>query len=280
MKHLPIVLFSAGLLILTSGCWPVTPSPAPLLEPPPVTSPEAPAPTQVLAPTQVPPPTPPTVPDEAILIQQPAPGSRVTSPVTVAGLADPTFEQTLVVRMLLEDGAQIALLPTIIQADTGQRGPFQIELEFDITGERQAFIQVFTESARDGQITHLAAVGVTISDTGPAGIRLANPQPEQIHILQPSLGDLIAGGVVTVVGYGWAGFENTLVIEIQDQDGNIVGQTPVTVESLEMGQSGPFRAQVPYSITTAGPGRVTVRDISPAFGGSVHLNSVDIRLAP
>jgi LysM repeat protein len=222
----------------------------------------------------------PTLPDESILILQPASGSRLTSPLTITGMADPTFEQTLVVRMLLDDGTQIALLPTIIQAELGQRGAFEVELEFEVSGERQAFIQVFTQSARDGQITHLAAVGITLSDTGPADIRTSERWSEQIHILKPSPGELITGGVISIEGFGWAGFENTLVVELQDENGKVIGLAPVTIESPEMGHSGPFRAQIPYTTTTEGHGRVVVRDVSPAFGGDIHVSSVEIKLAP
>lgn len=222
----------------------------------------------------------PRLPEEAILILQPAPGSRLTSPATVAGIADSTFEQHLVVRILLDDGTQLALQPALIQAELGQRGPFEIELDFTIQGERQAFIQVSADSPRDGQITHLSSTGVILMESGPAEIRQAENRDEQLHILRPEPGDIISGGVVIVEGYGWASFENTLLVEIHDQEGNIFAQGPVTIASPEMGLSGPFWIELPYSISEAGAGRVVVRDISPAFGGDVHRSSVEIRIAP
>jgi len=222
----------------------------------------------------------PQLTEEAIFIQQPACGSRVTSPVIVAGLADPTFEQTLVIRLLLDDGTQVAQISSIIQAEISQRGPFNGKLDFVITGERQAFIQVFTVSPRDGAITHLSSVGIILSESGPEEIRYAESRTEQIHITKPSSGDFISGGVVTVDGFGWAGFENTLVIELQDQDGNVIVGTPVTIAVQEMGQPGPFRATIPYAIATEGPARIVVRDISPAYGGDSHLSSIEINLAP
>ena len=222
----------------------------------------------------------PRLPEEAILILQPAPGSRLTSPVTVAGIADSTFEQHLAVRILLDDGTQLALVPTLIQAELGQRGSFQVELDFTIQGERQAFIQVYADSPRDGQITHLSSTGVILSEAGPAYIRLAESRDERLYILRPAPGDLISGGIANIEGYGWAGFENTLLIEIHDQAGNILAQAPVTIASPEMGQSGPFQLELPYSISEVGAGRVVVSDISPAFGGDAHRSSVEIRLAP
>jgi hypothetical protein len=47
-----------------------------------------------------------------------------------------------------------------------------------------------------------------------------------------------------------------------------------------MGQPGPFAADIPYTLTAAGPGRIQVRDLSPAFGGDTHLNSVEVTLQP
>ncbi len=85
---------------------------------------------------------------------------------------------------------------------------------------------------------------------------------------------------MSVEGFGLASFEQTLVIEVYDEMGALVGQQPVTVESAEMGQYGPFHGEVSYQVETAGAGRVVVRDPSPAFGGDVHLSSVEVRLAP
>ena len=287
MKALHVLLTSMLLLISAAGCTAIETAPPTQGTPP---TPFSDSPEE--APPTLPPaissnpdatedtPSFPPPQEEAILILQPAPGSRLTSPVTVAGMADSTFEQHLAVRILLDDGTQLALQPAIIQAELGQRGPFQVELDFVIHGERQAFIQVYADSPRDGQITHLSSTGVILSETGPADIRQVENRAERLQILQPAPGDLISGGIVAVAGYGWAGFENTLVIEIHDQEGNILAQAPVTIDSPEMGQSGPFQLELLYSVSEVGAARVVVRDISPAFGGDAHRSSVEIKLAP
>ena len=205
------------------------------------------------------------LPEEAILILEPGPGSRVTSPVRVSGAANWTFEQNLVVRLLLDDGSQLALAPTTIQSELGQRGPFELEMPFDVEGERQAFIQVYATSPRDGAITHLASVGVTLALSGPAEIRPVTPHPEQIVIYQPAMAQRINSDVVHVEGIALASFEQTLVVEVYDVDENKVGMQPVTVQAPDMGIPGPFSADVPYQTTAAGLGRIVVRDPSPAF---------------
>jgi hypothetical protein len=241
-----------------------------------------PAATATQPPPQVEPSPTPAVegPAEAIFIQQPAPGSRVTSPVLVAGLGGPTFEQNLGVQLVLDDGTVLALGPAMIQADLGQRGPFEVLVPFTVSGERQAFIQVFETSARDGGITHLSSVGVTLLETGEVEIREADPHPERIAIFRPALSDRVSGGLVRVEGFALASFEQNLLVEVLDADGNIVGSQSVLVQSPEMGVPGPFTIDVPYQVSAAGPGRVVVRDPSPAFEGDVHVASVEIELAP
>jgi hypothetical protein len=47
------------------------------------------------------------LPEESIMLLSPASGSQVTSPIHVSGVADPTFEQNLVVRVLQADGTLV-----------------------------------------------------------------------------------------------------------------------------------------------------------------------------
>jgi hypothetical protein len=219
-------------------------------------------------------------PAEAILILQPGPGSHLTSPIHIEGLADPTFEQTLAVRLVLADGTEVASLPATITAEIGQKGPFKAELVFNVPGGGNAFLQVYSQSARDGGVTHLASVGVTLISDGPATVVPVMPHPEDIAIVQPHPAQTVSGGSLHVEGIALASFEQTLLIELYDADGNLVASQPVIVTAPDLGQPGPFVADIAYAVATSGPGRVVVRDVSPAFGGDVHLASVEVDLNP
>lgn len=246
-----------------------------MAEPPlPVSTPEL--PTSTPAPTGT--AEPDERPEEAIQILQPGPGSRVVSPIRLSGIADPTFEQSLAVTLLLADGTELVTVPTQIQADIGQRGPFSVEIPFSITGEQQGFVQVYADSARDGGIIHLASVGVTLAEDGAENIIVAEPGPERIFISSPGQGEAISGGTAHIEGFALAGFEQTLVVDVLDQEGNVIGSQPLIVQAPDLGQPGPFEADVPYTLTTPGAGRIVVRDPSPAFGGDVHVNSVEVTL--
>jgi hypothetical protein len=230
------------------------------------------------------PPAPPgggSGPAEAILILEPGPGSRAISPLRVAGIADPTFEQALVVRLVLDDGSLLALEPALIQTELGTRGPFEVQVPFTLTEERSALLQVYSASARDGGLTHLSSVGLRLAPGGPVDIRPALGGPEErLQIRQPALLDRISGGIAHVEGFGLASFEGTLLVQVYDAEGNQVGSQAIIVQAPDMGIPGPFVADVPYSVSSEGPGRVVVVDPLPAFDGVGHIASVEVRLAP
>ena len=218
--------------------------------------------------------------EESILILEPGPGSRLTSPIRLFGEADPTFEQALVARLVLADGSELALVPVQIASELGTRGPFEGVIPFNVTSEQQGFLQVYATSARDGGITHLSSVGISLAPGGAQTINPVTDRKERIAIFSPRLTENVSGGMVRVQGFGLASFEQTLVIEVQDENGDVVGSTPVTVAAPDLGKPGHFSADVFYTVASSGPGRVVVRDISPAFGGDTHLTSVEINLSP
>jgi len=215
------------------------------------------------------------------MILEPAPGSKLTSPLHVAGMADSTFEQVLSLRLVsFEGGLLTELAPVMIQSEMGQRGPFAADLAFSVRQEQNALIQVLAHSPRDGGVTHLSSVGVTLLPGGTAQVATRAPYPEQIAITQPAPGATVSGGVLHVEGVGTPSFEGTLVVELYDANGTQIASQPLIVNAPDMGMPGIFSLDLPYSVAAEGPGRVVVSDPSPAFDGLNHLASVEIRLQP
>jgi hypothetical protein len=229
-------------------------------------------------------PTPtPDLPAETVMIVEPGSGSRVLSPVTIRGESDPAREQHLGIRIFLADGTLLTESFAKIDAPLGERGPFEAEVEFEIDGEENAFIQVFIRSARDGEITHLSSVGVTFASDGEEEINTREPYEQRILIYEPASPSslpVVSGGTVRVVGFGLASFEQTLIAEIQDEMGNVIGETSFIVDAPDLGEPGPFSVEVNYEVDTAQRGRVVIRDLSPAFGGDVYVTSVEVQLEP
>jgi hypothetical protein len=54
----------------------------------------------------------------------------------------------------------------------------------------------------------------------------------------------------------------------------------VIVDAPDLGLPGSFSADVPYSITAPGFGRISVVDPLPAFDGIGHVASLGVRLLP
>ena len=218
---------------------------------------------------------------ESISILSPGAGSRIVSPLKIYGEADPAFEQTIVVRILLADGTQLALEPVIIQSELGTRGPYEAEIPFAVEGEQQGFVQVYVTSARDGGILHLNSIGVLLAESGAEEIRLESHETaERIHISRPVLGETLHTGIVHIEGIALASFEQTLIVEILDENGAVLASSPVIVQAPDWGVPGAFSADLPLTVSMEGAGRVVVRDPSMAFLGDVHLASVEVRLAP
>ncbi len=241
---------------------------------------EAPATQANPVPSEVPPSAEPI---EAIQIIEPGPGSRLVSPMAVRVQTRlPVFEQTLTLRVLLDDGRD--LIPPQAVVTSGDEGgwlTFVAGLPFAVTEERNAFLQAYATSPRDGGVTHLASVGMLVMPGGAAEVRLAEAgETERLQILLPAEGAAINGGVVHVEGFGLATFEQTLLIEVHDAADAVIGLQPVLVQAPDFGLPGPFATDVAYTLSAAGPGRIVVRDISPAHGSDVHRSSVDVDLAP
>ena len=226
---------------------------------------------------------PPGASAEAIQILEPGPGSLLVSPLNVrVQTALPAFESTLTLRVLSDDGRDL-IGPQAVVASSEEGGwlSFSATLPFSVSEERNAFLQAYLTSPRDGGVTHLASTWVHLM---PAGEEVVEPAPvdppEALQIRLPAAGESIHGGVVHVEGIGLASFEQTLLIEVLDAAGAVIGQQPVLVQAPDWGIAGPFSADVAYTLASAGPGRIVVRDISPAHGDDVHRASVEIELAP
>lgn len=225
-----------------------------------------------------------TVPLEAILLLTPGNGSRLVGTVHVEGVADSTFEQHLVVQVAtLSDGGfeVIAQEAAVIQAEVGQRGPFSADLNFNLpSADAPGEIRVFSTSARDGGVIHQTAAQVILGADGQTELRPGEAPLERILILSPAPGERLQGDRIRVEGIGLASFEQTLIGEVIDSDGRQVGLIPITVMAPDLGLHGPFSAEIPILSLAAGPARIVVRDVSPAFGQTVHLASVEVVFGP
>jgi len=85
----------------------------------------------------------------AILVESPALGDIVTSPVHITGSAN-TFEATFVVELLDANGQVVAEKQVMATSGTGTRGTFAVDVPFTVDQAGNGTLKVFEQSAKDG----------------------------------------------------------------------------------------------------------------------------------
>lgn len=230
---------------------------------------------------------------EAIFIFAPGSSSMLTSPITITGEADPTFEQNLVVAIYGEDGTQLAISPTTIQADVGQRGPFTVDLSFSVATQQAGRISVFDLSAMDGGIVHLSSVDVMLMPSGTPQITSQVLGLESIALLVPQQSAQISGGIIPIKGFSDYYFESNLGYvlcggglesgppdDLCGSADNVLAAGAIMINSPDMGQPGPIDAQITYSVSEPTTVRLVIYATSPRDGGLIHVTSRVLQLNP
>jgi hypothetical protein len=223
----------------------------------------------------------PALSSESLLILSPGPQSQVTSPITVSGISNPTFENTLYMQVLDENGEEIGNGQAIIHADLGQRGPFEGTVEFIAPAAQQVGTLLISDSsARDGHLVHVSSMPIILLPAGGAADILgAGERPEDIAIDSPAFQQVLSGGVAHISGLSVPYFEQTVSIAILDADGATVGSGTASIQG-DVGQAGRFEADVPYSVSSEQPGAIQVYATSARDGSLTHLSSVEVTLQP
>jgi germination protein M len=117
----------------------------------------------------------------AILVESPAPGETVTSPLVIRGTAN-TFEATFMVA-LRADGRGKPLYQHFVTATSGSgtRGTFEHSIDFFADRERPGTLVVFERSAEDNSIVNEVEIPVTIQP-----LVTACPQAASLRLIRGS----------------------------------------------------------------------------------------------
>lgn len=98
----------------------------------------------------------------AIVVETPTIGSTVSSPVRIAGTAN-VFEATVSLRILDQNGKEIARSFTTATCGTGCRGDYAKSLSYNVSRQQQGTIEVFEESAENGEPINVVKIPVTLT---------------------------------------------------------------------------------------------------------------------
>lgn len=95
-----------------------------------------------------------------ILVESPAPGERVTSPLRLRGTAN-TFEATFQIEVLGAGGIVLASTFATATSGTGTRGTFDVRVPYR-GGPGEGTLRVFEFSAKDGSVINLVEIPVQL----------------------------------------------------------------------------------------------------------------------
>ena len=97
-----------------------------------------------------------------ILVESPAVGEEVASPLRILGTAN-TFEATFMVALLDPDGRELARDFVTATSGSGERGTFDKELPFTAEAASVGTLKVWEASAEDGSEIHVVEIPVRIA---------------------------------------------------------------------------------------------------------------------
>ena len=83
--------------------------------------------------------------EAAIVVESPEPGTSVSSPVTISGMAS-VFEGTVQLRILDADGEEIGSAFTTASAGAPDRGDFSEDVEFTVDQAQDGVVEVFEQN--------------------------------------------------------------------------------------------------------------------------------------
>jgi hypothetical protein len=97
-----------------------------------------------------------------IVVESPVVGAKVSSPVTVSGIAN-VFEATVSMRVLDAGGRELARAFTTATCGTGCWGTYSGAIRFAVGSEQRGTIEVYESSAEDGSPLHLVSIPVMLA---------------------------------------------------------------------------------------------------------------------
>lgn len=98
----------------------------------------------------------------AILLESPAPGESVTSPLRIEGTAN-TFEAAFMARILSGGGDTLIETPMMATSGSGTRGTFDAVIPFTVDAPGMISLSVFEYSAKDGSPIHIVEIPLRLS---------------------------------------------------------------------------------------------------------------------
>jgi hypothetical protein len=222
----------------------------------------------------------PSIPYGRIQIIAPGPLSKVVSPFNVKAFLVPGASGVVKMELLGEDGRLLMREVRIYDTPPGVQVTVGLEMSFEISGVAEAGrVQVSVEDEYKRTVA-LSSVDVILLSLGESDLNPPGDLLEDILIQEPVPNALIQGGTMLVSGLARTHTLGPLMIELQTDDGRIIGTRQVAVDDSIDGHHSTFMIDVPYTINTPTKARLLVWENGEHIPGITHLSSLEVLLSP
>ncbi|MEZ4669707.1 MAG: Gmad2 immunoglobulin-like domain-containing protein [Anaerolineae bacterium] len=163
-------------------------------------------------------------------------GSTFTLSGTGAGL----FEGNVIVEVVAEGDVPLFNGTTVLQTqEPGSAGDWSIDVDLGTLEQATRVVaRVYSTSPEDGSTVAYDSLRLNANSSfGLPYVKLTNP----------TVGAGVSTNLLLVEGMAGAAFENNIVVEVKDaQTGETLASTPATIQTDELGGSGPFSVEVSF----------------------------------
>jgi hypothetical protein len=227
----------------------------------------------------------PPIPNADVLISEPGPMSKVSSPIKLRANLRSVPSGTYILELWIEplhEGEEPRLLYKDVRRLISNPVDWvyldeSIEFELSRVSEfgqlRVSMYDIY------GRPISINSVDLLLLSMGTSDITPSGGRTEQIVIREPTPNQLIQGGKVIVSGLAKPA-EDFLLVELVAADSTVVGYRQVFVTPSPDGSYVPYAVEVPYQVDTATWVRLRVSESGTRITGIEYLSSVEVLVSP
>ncbi len=214
-------------------------------------------------------------------ITKPGPDSKISSPILVNGYAYPGYDNKVTVQLFGEDGRLMANQEITLQKSDSGWVSFSTQIPFTLlTAGESASLMLISYDAYGRRIA-MCNIPLLLMQIGDSEIENAGFSYAPSYLVSPENASAVSGGILHIEGYAHPYNTDPVIIDIINEDGTIIITKIVPIRSVGDANYMYFSADIPYSVSTATPVRLTIRQMMdhPPYL-DLGLSSITLILKP
>jgi hypothetical protein len=214
-------------------------------------------------------------------ITKPGPNSKLSSPILVNGYAYPGYENKVTIQLFGEDGRLMADQEITLQKSDSGWVSFSTQIPFTIlTAGESASLMLVTYDAFGRRIA-MCNIPLLLMQIGDSEIESAGFSYAPSYLVTPENASAVSGGTIHLEGYTHPYNTDPVIIDVINEKGTTIISQIVPIHPVGDANYMYFSADIPYSVSSATPVRLTIRQMmnhSPYL--DLGLSSITLILKP